>query len=47
MTIKTVSVDTLAQIAFESGNVIHMGRHEADVQVDGVLYVARIGGDAA
>ena len=47
MTIRTVTPDELEAIAFESGNVIHLGRHEADVRVGDTLYVARIGGDAA
>ena len=46
MTIKTVSPDTLELIAFDSGAPIHIGAHEADVTIDGTMYVARLDGAA-
>lgn len=46
MTIRTVTPDELEAIAYESGNVVHIGRHEADVRVGDVLFVARLDGAA-
>ena len=38
----TVTADQLEAIAFAADRPIHLGAHEADVEVEGVLYVARI-----
>ena len=47
MTFHTVTADELEAIAFDHpGTEIHVGRHEADITVDGVMYVARLGGAA-
>lgn len=42
MTFRTVTPDELQAIAFESGAPIHLGAHEADCTVAGVMYVARL-----
>ena len=42
MTVRTISPEALAQIAFDSGQPIHFGAHEADVTVDGVMFVCRL-----
>lgn len=46
MTFRTVSMDRLEELAYESGEPIHVGAHEADCTVDGVMYVARLDGAA-
>lgn len=47
MTVRTVTADELEAIAFEHpGTEIHVGRHEADITIDGCMYVARLDGAA-
>lgn len=46
MTIRTVTQDELERLAFEARATIHIGAHEADVTIDDVHYVARLGGAA-
>lgn len=43
MTFHSVSRDELEAIAHANQATIHVGAHEADVTVAGVMYVARIG----
>ena len=43
MTFRTVTADELEALAFDHpGTEIHVGRHEADITIDGCMYVARI-----
>ncbi len=46
MTVQTVTADELEVLAFEHpGTEIHVGKHEADITIDGRMYVARIEGE--
>ena len=44
MTVTTdgITVDDVERMAFESGQLMHIGAHEVDVTIGGVMYVARV-----
>lgn len=42
MTIRTVTPDELEALAFDSGQPIHLGRHEADLTIGDTMFVARL-----
>ena len=43
MTFHSVTPDELQQLAFDHpGVLIHVGQHESDVTIGGVMYVARV-----
>ena len=42
MTFHSVTPDELEALSFEHHALIHVGQHESDVTIGGVMYVARV-----